>query len=46
VALGWLIGKALTWGDDDLPAQTGLAAVKISYVPWWLALGGSDLRWW
>jgi putative ABC transport system permease protein len=38
VALGWLIGAALTWGTTIYLHQQDLPAVKISYVPWWLAL--------
>jgi len=37
VALGWLIGQALTWGTTIYLRQQDLPAVKISYVPWWLA---------
>jgi len=37
VALGWLIGAALTWGTTIYLRQQDLPAVKISYVPWWLA---------
>jgi putative ABC transport system permease protein len=39
VALGWLIGRALTWGTTIYLHQQNLPGVKISYVPWWLALG-------
>jgi putative ABC transport system permease protein len=39
VALGWLIGKALTWGTTMYLHRQDLPGVKISYVPWWLALG-------
>jgi putative ABC transport system permease protein len=39
VALGWLIGQALTWGTTIYLRQQNLPGVKISYVPWWLALG-------
>jgi putative ABC transport system permease protein len=38
VALGWLIGQALTWGTTIYLHQQNLPGVKISYVPWWLAL--------
>jgi putative ABC transport system permease protein len=37
VALGWLIGAALTGGTTIYLRQQDLPAVKISYVPWWLA---------
>jgi putative ABC transport system permease protein len=38
VTLGWLIGQALTWGTTIYLRRQDLPAVKISYVPWWLAL--------
>ena len=39
VTLGWLIGLALTWGTTLYLRRQDLPGVKISYVPWWLALG-------
>jgi putative ABC transport system permease protein len=39
VALGWLIGQALTWGTTIYLKRQDLPGVKISYVPWWLAAG-------
>jgi ABC-type antimicrobial peptide transport system permease subunit len=39
VALGWVIGRALTFGASIYLNNQGLPSVKISYVPWWLALG-------
>jgi putative ABC transport system permease protein len=39
VLLGWLIGQALTWGTTIYLRRQDLPGVKISYVPWWLALG-------
>ncbi len=39
VVLGWLIGQALTWGTTIYLHKQNLPGVKISYVPWWLALG-------
>src|SRR5258706_5617348 len=39
VALGWLIGLALSWGTTIYLHQQNLPGVKISDVPWWLALG-------
>ncbi len=39
VGLGWLIGQALTWGTGIYLRQQDLPTAKISYVPWWLALG-------
>jgi putative ABC transport system permease protein len=38
VALGWLIGEALTWGATIYLRRQDLPGVRISYVPWWLAL--------
>jgi putative ABC transport system permease protein len=38
VTLGWLIGQALTWGTTIYLRRQDLPGVKISYVPWWLAL--------
>lgn len=39
VAIGWLIGQALNWGTSIYLHRQDLPSVKISYVPWWLALG-------
>jgi putative ABC transport system permease protein len=39
VALGWLIGQALTWGAAIYLRKQDLPSVKLSYVPWWLAAG-------
>ena len=39
VAIGWLIGQALTWGTTIYLKRQDLPGVKISYVPWWLAAG-------
>jgi putative ABC transport system permease protein len=41
VALGWLIGSALTWGTTIYLHRQNLPGVKISYVPWWLALSAT-----
>jgi putative ABC transport system permease protein len=38
VILGWLIGQALTLGTTIYLRRQDLPGVKISYVPWWLAL--------
>jgi putative ABC transport system permease protein len=38
VAMGWLIGQALTWGTTIYLRRQDLPGVKISFVPWWLAL--------
>jgi putative ABC transport system permease protein len=37
VTLGWLIGRALTFGTTLYLRTQDLPGVKISYVPWWLA---------
>jgi putative ABC transport system permease protein len=37
VTFGWLIGRALTFGTTIYLRSQDLPAVKISYVPWWLA---------
>jgi putative ABC transport system permease protein len=39
VALGWLIGRALSWGTTIYLHSQNLPGVKITYVPWWLAFG-------
>lgn len=39
VTIGWLIGQALTWGTTFYLKRQDLPGVKISYVPWWLAVG-------
>jgi putative ABC transport system permease protein len=39
VALGWLIGRALTLGTDIYLRRQQLPEVNISSVPWWLVLG-------
>jgi len=38
VAIGWLIGQALTWGTTFYLHRQDLPGVKISHVPWWLAV--------
>jgi putative ABC transport system permease protein len=38
VFLGWLIGQALTLGTTIYLHRQDLPGVKISYVPWWLAV--------
>lgn len=38
-ALGWAIGRVLTFGTDLYLQRRNLPAVNISFVPWWLALG-------
>lgn len=39
VLLGWLIGRALTFGTNVYLARRALPSVQISAVPLWLALG-------
>jgi putative ABC transport system permease protein len=39
VALGWLIGRALTLGTDIYLRRQQLPEVNVSSVPWWLVLG-------
>jgi putative ABC transport system permease protein len=39
VALGWLIGRALTLGTNIYLSRQQLPSVEISAVPWWLVLG-------
>jgi putative ABC transport system permease protein len=39
VGMGWLIGRALTWGTNFYLHQRNLPSVNVSAVPWWLACG-------
>jgi putative ABC transport system permease protein len=39
VALGWIIGKAVTWGTNVYLKQQGLPPAHVFSVPWWLVLG-------
>lgn len=39
VGLGWLIGRALTFGTNVYLHRQNLPGVDISSVPWWLFLG-------
>lgn len=39
VALGWFIGRGVTWGTSLYLSRQNLPAVDISSVPLWLALG-------
>jgi putative ABC transport system permease protein len=39
VAMGWVIGRALTFGTNVYLERQGLPSVQISAVPWWLVLG-------
>ena len=38
LALGWLIGQALNWGTTIYLHTQDLPGVKITHVPWWMAL--------
>jgi putative ABC transport system permease protein len=38
VGLGWLIGQGLTLGTTIYLRTQALPPIKVSYVPWWLAL--------
>jgi putative ABC transport system permease protein len=38
VALGWLIGQALNWGTTIYLHTQDLPGVRITHVPWWMAL--------
>ena len=38
VALGWLIGKALTFGTNVYLHRQQLPAIDLSSVPWWMAV--------
>jgi putative ABC transport system permease protein len=39
VGLGWIIGKAVTWGTNVYLKQQGLPPAHVFSVPWWLVLG-------
>ncbi len=39
VAMGWFIGRMLTWGTNFYLHRRALPSVNVSAVPWWLALG-------
>jgi putative ABC transport system permease protein len=39
VALGWFIGRLLTWGTNFYLHRQHLPSVDVSAVPWWLAAG-------
>jgi putative ABC transport system permease protein len=38
VALGWMIGQALNWGTTIYLHTQDLPGVRITHVPWWMAL--------
>lgn len=39
VALGWFIGRLITWGTNFYLHRQNLPSVNVSAVPWWLAVG-------
>ncbi len=39
VALGWLIGRALTLGTNFYLHRRDLPSIDLSLVPWWMVLG-------
>jgi putative ABC transport system permease protein len=39
VALGWLIGRALTFGANIYLHRQDLPSVELSSVPWWMVAG-------
>jgi putative ABC transport system permease protein len=40
VAMGWLIGRAVTWGTNLYLRRQNLPPAHVFSVPWWLVLGG------
>jgi putative ABC transport system permease protein len=40
VGLGWLIGRAVTWGTNVYLAKQNLPAARVFAVPMWLIFGG------
>jgi putative ABC transport system permease protein len=40
VAMGWLIGRAVTWGTNLYLQRQNLPPAHVFSVPWWLVLGG------
>ncbi len=39
VAMGWFIGRLITWGTNLYLRRQELPAVDVSSVPWWLVAG-------
>jgi len=39
VALGWLIGRAISFGTNIYLARQGASSVEVWYVSWWLVAG-------
>jgi putative ABC transport system permease protein len=40
VCMGWLIGRAVTWGTNLYLQRQNLPPAHVFSVPWWLVLGG------
>lgn len=40
VAFGWMLGRAITIGTNLYLKRQNLNPIDLSYVPWWLVLGG------
>jgi len=40
VSMGWLIGRAVTWGTNLYLQRQNLPPAHVFSVPWWLVLGG------
>jgi putative ABC transport system permease protein len=40
VCMGWLIGRAVTWGTNLYLHRQNLPPAHVFSVPWWLVLGG------
>jgi putative ABC transport system permease protein len=40
VSLGWLLGRALTFGTNVYLHRQNLNSIELSSVPWWLVLSG------
>jgi len=40
VCMGWLIGKAVTWGTNLYLQRQNLPPAHVFSIPWWLVLGG------
>lgn len=40
VAFGWMLGRAITIGTNLYLKRQNLNPIDLSYVPWWLVIGG------
>jgi putative ABC transport system permease protein len=40
VCMGWLIGRAVTWGTNLYLQRQNLPPAHVFSIPWWLVLGG------